>query len=73
MYNADGTPILLPNLNVKVNLSYTKYLETRLTVKEKESIKKYLMEGISFNPEDKPEIKLTTNEEQSQDWHRDTR
>ena len=26
--NPDGTPILSPNLNVEVNLEYTKYLET---------------------------------------------
>ena len=42
-----------------------------MTVKERELLKKYLMEGIAFNPKDKPTIKLKLEEQQSMDWHRD--
>ena len=34
-------------------------------------IKGYLVDGVPFDPQNMPEVNLTTEEEQSYDWHRD--
>ena len=49
------------------------YLETSLKNSEKEEIRQLINDGVSFDPSNKIQKKLTLNEEQSYDWHRDSK